>query len=387
MNRIFIKNQEDCCGCGACVQKCPKHAITLSQDNEGFEYPIIDNNICIDCGLCLKVCHWSKHNFNPTDNYTKSVYCAYNQNDQITKDSSSGGIFWLIVQYVIEKGGSVFGAVADGFIVYHRRGDTLENCKDFRKSKYLQSDTKETYIEAKNDLQQNRLVLYSGTPCQVAGLYSFLGKSYDNLITCEVVCHGVPSRYAFDKWLCDLTKENYGKKPISMIWRDKTNGWGPNYVTYNYEDGSTWSVPSQQNLFQKGFLENLYLRPSCYECHYARIPRIADITLADFWGYDGDLVKSNNNKGLSIIITSSANGEQIIDSVKKHMFFESVNISYVKERSRHVWTHPQINNKRQLFFLYLRNNSFSKSAKRFLYPTTKERILLKIRHIKKLIGL
>ena len=163
MKHIVIDDKSKCCGCGACLQKCPKNAITLENDQEGFWYPHIDIEKCVDCGLCIKVCHLLKDNYNPNDTNTKASYCAYNKSDEILKDSSSGGIFWLLVEYALSKGGVVYGAVADGFNVFHKRGETVEECAAFRKSKYLQSDTKNTYVEAQTDLKTGRLVLYSGT--------------------------------------------------------------------------------------------------------------------------------------------------------------------------------------------------------------------------------
>ena len=385
MNRISIENPSECCGCSACIQKCPKHAIMLKMDDEGFSYPVIQEDLCVDCGACIKVCHMRFDDYNPLNTETIATYCAYNRDDEILKDSSSGGIFWLLVQLVLTKNGVVYGAVADGFEVYHKRGSGIDECVAFRKSKYLQSNTKNTYLEAQKDLQDGREVLYSGTPCQIAGLYSFLGRNYDNLITCEVVCHGVPSKMAFDKWLWDLEKKHFGEKPISMVWRDKTNGWGPNYVTYKFSNNTVWSAPSQQSLFQKGFLDNLYLRPSCYNCRYARLPRIADISLADFWGYKGKLKEANCNKGLSIVIVSTDKGFSIFEGLADKVVKESVNIDLVKRCSRHVWLHPAENKKRVPFFLYLKNHSFTDSANKYLYPSLFEKNVIKLKRILKRI--
>jgi coenzyme F420-reducing hydrogenase beta subunit len=380
MNRINIFDVAECCGCSACVQKCPKHAITLKNDQEGFGYPVVDDDLCVDCGACLNVCHMQHVDFDPLNATTKASYCAYNKNDEILKDSSSGGIFWLLVQYILRKNGVVYGAVADGFSVFHRRGSSIEDCMAFRKSKYLQSNIQNTYTEARSDLQNGIYVLYTGTPCQIAGLFSFLGKTYNNLITCDVVCHGVPSKFAFDKWLYDLEKTK-GATPVSMVWRDKINGWKPNYLTYKFSDGSVWSAPSQQNLFQKAFLDNLYLRPSCYSCRYARLPRIADISLADFWGYSGLLKEKNCNKGLSIVIVSTDKGLEFIEELKEGAVIEPVNLDLVKRCSRHVYLHPAYNKKRSAFFSYLRKHSFTESANKYLYPTLLEKIEIILKRI------
>lgn len=296
-------------------------------------------------------------------------YAAYNNNDEILKDSSSGGIFWLLVELIIANNGVVYGAVAEHhFNILHKRGENIEQCKAFRKSKYLQSDMGNCYKEAWKDLKEGRTVLFSGTPCQIAGLYSFLGKTYDNLITCDVVCHGVPSNTAFKKWLEDLSVE-HESHPVSMIWRDKRKGWGPNYISYKFENQKEWCVTSQNNLFQKGFLDNLYLRPSCYSCRYASLPRIADISLADFWGYKGSLSIPNQNKGLSIVIASTEKGKSLFESFKNRILYEEVSEDFVKMCSRHVWKHPKRNPFRSFFFKRLKNESFTRSATHYLYPS------------------
>lgn len=384
IRHIEIKDKTQCCGCGACMQKCPKDAISLEYDEEGFKYPVVNGN-CIECGQCVKVCHL----LHPLQ-FSRKVpaqtvcYCGFNKDGKTLEKSSSGGIFWPLASLLIQEGGGVvYGAeLTDNFRIVHKRSDSLVSCTPFMKSKYLQSDTLFTYREVKDDLAKGVKVLYSGTPCQIAGLYSYLGGDNENLYTCEVVCHGVPSRVAFDKWLKELEKE-HDSKPVSMVWRDKTNGWRPNVITYKFEDGTAWSTTSQKNLFQKGFLDNLYLRPSCYKCHYAKIPRIADISLADFWGYDGRLKELNSNKGLSIVIISSEKGSRMFNRIKGDLVHEKVDVKKVMECSRHVYIHPETNIFRPLFFKTLSHNTFNYSASKYLYPGFWMRVY---RKIKKLIG-
>ena len=370
MNRrhITITDKSKCCGCGACVQKCPQKAISLSYDKEGFKYPVVNNN-CIDCGLCINVCHL----ITPKDLTHYSLeqtqcYGGFNKEDKVLNKSSSGGIFWPLVEYIISINGVVYGAeLHDSFEVIHKRGETLSACIPFMKSKYLQSDTLQTYNEVKKDLLS----------CQIAGLYAFLNKDYDNLYTCEVICHGVPSRSAFDKWLIDLEKM-HGSKAISMVWRDKIKGWEPNRITYNFSNGTSFTSTSQSNLFQRGFLDNLYLRPSCYHCKYAKLPRIADISLADFWGYKGKLKEINHNKGLSIILLSSDKGVKLFNKIKDKLQYQKEDISYVMKCSRHVHIHPVTNVFRKMFFKTLSNHTFTYSATKYIYPNLLLRIYRKI---------
>ena len=379
---VVIEDKINCCGCGACVQKCPVQCITLNYDEEGFGYPKVDEKKCINCNQCEKVCPLYRKQEDNQKGNSPSCFIAFNRDEDILKDSSSGGVFWLLVQNVIGCEGVVYGAVAEGFNVFHKRASTINECALFRKSKYLQSDTKETYKEALSDLKVGKVVLYSGTPCQIAGLYSFIGnKQFDNLITCEVICHGVPSLKAFNKWLDDLSKKHGGAKPVSMVWRDKIYGWGPNRITYHFDNSTTWTCASRDNLFQWGFLNNLYLRPSCYECHYARLPRLADFALADAWNYNGELLKVNNNKGLSIVILSTEKAKRIFNDIRHYLIFEETSIDYVKQCSRHVWKKPLFNKNRKRFFHMLARKNFETAAKKCLQPSLIIQVANKIKKL------
>lgn len=364
---IEIVKKSNCCGCGVCVSICPKQAISLQLDEEGFLYPNIDNNLCVDCSLCNKVCP-KENNFERNKNYNCEFFAAYNKNRQIAIDSSSGGIFWSFVEYIIKNNGVVYGVeLGDNFSVFHNRAITLEQALKFRKSKYLESNTNNIYKKVKEDLNNNKLVLFSGTPCQTAGLYSFLDKEYKNRYTCDVVCHGVPSMKVFDKYITELnSKEN--STAISMCWRDKENyGWGPNHVSINFENGKKIITTSLNNPYQKGFLLNFYLRPSCYACNWAKLPRVGDISLADFWGYKGELFERNNNVGISIIVISSENGKELFENCKTSFFYHSVDKNYVISKSRHVYRHPQRKIARKYFFKDLERHSFDFVSKKYLY--------------------
>lgn len=339
---INIENKELCCGCGACVNACPKNCIHMEYDEEGFTYPVINKNKCVNCGLCDKVCHMN-YDIKNQKLVHPQFYAGYNKDAKVMKESSSGGIFWLLVENIIEDGGVVYGAaLEEGIQVAHSRGNTLEECKKFRKSKYLQSDTKNTYKEVKADLDRGIEVLYSGTPCQIAGLYSYLGKNYDKLYTVDVVCHGVPSRGIFDLYMNELQKKKKAK-PISVCWRDKRDGWGPNKISIQFDNNEEVISTSMMNPVQKGFLLNLYLRPSCYKCKYARLPRIGDISLADFWNYEGELTIKNRNQGLSMIIVSSDKGKELFEKISNKLECHETTEEYAKSKSRHVYIHPNEN--------------------------------------------
>lgn len=378
---IEILEKDKCCGCQACVNVCPKGCITMKYDEEGYIYPVVDTEKCIGCNLCTKVCHLTnKDAVKKSFIEDRKFYAAYNKDSDTMKNSSSGGIFWLLAKKFIGENGVVYGVEQTSlYTVEHKRAETIDDCAPFRKSKYLQSDVNDSYKKVKEDLLNNRKVLFTGTPCQVAGLYSFLGKEYDNLYTLDVVCHGVPSMKVFKKYIKEL-EEDKNKKATQIVWRDKSKGWGPNRVCVTFDDGDKLVQNSKENLFQFGFLKNVYLRPSCYKCKYAKLPRIADVSLADFWGYEGVLKEENNNRGLSIVILCSKKGIEMFEAVSKDIKYHDVSEEYVKSKSRHAYLHPEENYDREYFFRDIDKYSFNKLAEKYIKPTTaKGKVMKKLR--------
>lgn len=343
---IEIKDKKDCCGCHACVSICAKHCITMQADEEGFLYPIVDKDVCTDCGLCEKVC--------PVINQSEprkplKVYAAKNKNEEIRCQSSSGGIFTLLAEKIISDGGVVFGARFDkDWNVIHSWTDTIEGIAAFRGSKYVQSTIGDTYRETKDFLKQGRKVLFSGTPCQIAGLKKYLRKEYDNLLTVDVVCHGVPSPLVWRRYL-DETREQLraqhgvGKNsvPSSMdelpvitgiSFRDKTNGWKKYGFSLRYaasEAAENTVFPSAireekellqpftDNVFMKGFLANLYLRPSCYACAARSGKSGSDISLADYWGVKAFHPDFADDKGIGLLLINTLEGEKVYAKTSK----------------------------------------------------------------------
>lgn len=286
MINIAVKSK--CTGCSACVQKCPKQCISFEEDSEGFYYPQVKLSLCINCGLCENVCP-VLHQDKPRT--PEIVYAAKNSNLATRLASSSGGIFALLAETILRQNGVVFGARFDNeWNVFHDYTESLDGLSVFLGSKYVQSKIGNTYKLAEQFLKEGRKVLFSGTPCQIAGLKRYLRKEYDNLLTVDFVCHGVPS---------------------PMIWRDYLNAKirplgvdGRNLVSQSVEvtDKTLLYEPHKANLYMKGFLKNLYLRPSCYACPAKCGKSGADYTLADFWGastYVGDF---DDDKGLSAVL-------------------------------------------------------------------------------------
>ena len=330
---ITVIDKKDCCGCSACVQRCPKHCISLCEDSEGFSYPQVDTESCIDCGLCEKVCpmlHPSEEGRKPL-----AVYAAKNKDEEIRRTSSSGGVFTALAEKIIREGGLVFGACFNAdWEVVHDYTETIEGLSRFRGSKYVQSRIGETYGQAETFLKTGRKVLFSGTPCQIAGLRKFLRKKYENLLTVDVICHGAPSPAVWREYLKEEIARQRGKntvlpRPIhekdvlveGISFRDKTFGW----KKYSFAlalsttngSGEKFSfcsrIPLNENLFLKGFLADLYLRPSCYACLFKCGKSGSDVTLGDFWGLQEVMPEFDDDKGMTALLVNDERGEACVD--------------------------------------------------------------------------
>lgn len=306
---ISLKTKYDCCGCCACSQACPKQCIVMSPDEEGFLYPQIDKDICIDCRKCEHVC--PVINKNSSQNPI-AVFAAQNNNDEIRLKSSSGGIFTLLAERAINNNGVVFGAkFNDKWDVVHDYTETIDGISAFRGSKYVQSQIYNNYIKAKRFLDEGREVLFSGTPCQIAGLHRFLNKTYHNLITIDLICHGVPSPMVWQKYIHNIIK----KQITDISFRDKTNGWK------NYEfviaSGQHTIIREKRanNIFMNLFLSDVCLRPSCSNCPAKNGSSHSDITIADFWGIEHEMPTFDDDKGCNLVLINSIKGADIFNSL------------------------------------------------------------------------
>lgn len=347
---IEIKSKEDCCGCYACYNICPKQCITMKTDNEGFWYPNIDKNECINCNLCEKVCPIINKPKNSL--YEEKSYAVFNKNEKIRLESSSGGIFSLLAEYVINNHGSVYGSIFDeNFNVKHIKINKLQDIQLLRGSKYVQSKINDIFKLIKSDLKSDKLVLFTGTPCQVAGLQSFLQKEYDNLILMDIVCHGVPSPLVWQQYINEL-KQNYKQDIKNVYFRDKSTGWKTYSIKFLFDKGEYKNV-GFKDIYMKGFLNDIYLRPSCYNCNFKGIERISDITVADFWGIENILPKMDDNKGTSLIVVHSEKGKQLFDKLSEKMILNEVNLNEAIKYNPSMIKSVKYNEKRDEFFLDL----------------------------------
>lgn len=311
---IQITDKVNCCGCSACAQRCPQQCISMVEDEEGFMYPRVGESFCVDCGLCEKVC--------PVLNQGEirkplEVYAALNPNNEIRLESSSGGIFTIISSMIIKQGGVVFGAVFDqNWEVYHTYTETEEKISAFRGSKYVQSRIEETFKQIENFLKRGRLVLFSGTSCQVLGLKRFLYKGYDNLLTIEIVCHGVSSPKIWREYFKSLNLSQVG----NVQFKDKRSGWRGYSFTIVSKDGAIlFSEKASENKYMMAFFRNLTLRPSCFACPAKEGKSGADITLADYWGIEHFFPNMDDNKGVSFVCCNTIKGYQYLSNLNIQM--------------------------------------------------------------------
>ena len=321
---ISVTEKKNCCGCGACAQICPQRCITMQQDADGFLYPCVDNR-CVECGQCEAVCpmlHKRIPDRRPT------AYGAINRDSEIRRKSSSGGVFYLLCDYVIRQNGVVFGAAFDkDFNVIHAGADTLDGCRKYMGSKYVPSVIGNTYEQAKQYLRDGRPVLFTGTPCQIAGLYAYLGKmrNHENLLTQDIVCHSVPAPVQWEAFLNTLRD---GKTITGIEFRNKETGWRSGSFVATFDDGSVYKELYSQTDYMKGFLRGEYSRPSCYDCPFSRLERQSDLTLGDFWGVEGLYPKLYDNKGTSLVLVHSKKGKRTLKHLAKRLILKKVRLDY-----------------------------------------------------------
>lgn len=310
---IKISNKSQCSGCSACYSICGRHAISMVPDTMGFLYPVVDNDKCVDCGLCDKVCAFNEQ-YKTNDNYKKPIVFGARQLDiHEVEKSRSGGIFAALSDLILEEGGVIYGAALDkSFRVEHKRAIDKQQRDEFRGSKYVQSIIGDTFSQVAQDLKTGLKVLYSGTPCQIAGLHSFLSlKKIDqtNLLLCDIVCHGVPSPNIWQDYLNYIRKKE-GQEIISVNFRDKHKfGWAYHRESFKLSDTNTYT-------YTYTFYQHIMFRLSCHECPYTNLRRTGDITLADFWGWEKtDSAINKDDKGVSLVFVNTGKGKNYFSAI------------------------------------------------------------------------
>lgn len=330
-NMIQIQDKSKCCGCCACVDVCAHHAITLKTDIEGFWYPEVDKDKCVDCGLCEKVCpelHILDLKKNDFEKPAHTI-AAINKNMSVRWDSTSGGAFSALADVMYAQGGYVSGAVYnDDFSVSNYISNNQEDLKRLRSSKYLQSKAEGLYKQIRDLLRNGEKVLACGTPCQMAALRSFLRKDYDNLTIVDFICRGVNSPKVYRKYL-DSLERKYGGKVVYVKAKNKELGWRNLTRKVVFDNGKVYYGVRMDDDFRRGYHTNVFCRPSCYHCQYKGFPRMADITIADYWGIENVDKNLDNNIGTSMILLNSKKGIEYFEQAKekfewKETRFESI---------------------------------------------------------------
>lgn len=383
---IDISCSYNCCGCSACLQKCPQKCISMQQDREGFYYPKVDLQKCINCGLCEKVCPVINKNEN---RYPLENFAAKSKDELLRKESSSGGIFTILAEFVVSQGGVVFGASYDeNWMVVHSYVRKKEDLYKFRGSKYLQSSIGNSYQDAEKFLKRKELVLFSGTSCQIAGLRRFLCKDYPNLITVDCICHGVPSPGVWDKYLKDSlyeSKKILGKNSnpaiSNILFREKSNGWKNYHFVKEITDSADGkkilkNVFHKNDLYMRAFLRAYIIRPSCYKCPAKSGSSYSDITLADFWDVEKVVSEWNDDKGISSIMVNTERGKNLLASVMNRLDVFPVTLEQATICNKGYFRPCGEPPYRKLFWVKYR---FFKKLNNFvLKQTLLERIILKV---------
>lgn len=360
---IQISDKSLCSGCGACRAVCPRKCIALEHDEEGFAYPVTDPDQCVECGICERICPvLNRKEGQPS---VRRAFAAVNSDEETRRQSSSGGMFTLLARQTIEEGGAVFGAAyGEDLQVFHicvQRGEEIEK---LRVSKYVQSSTGDTYVRAKEFLETGKPVLFTGTPCQTAGLYAFLGRDYPGLVTQDIVCHGVPSPMVWETYL-DFEKKKYGKRPVLLL-RTKKEGWKNWQVLMRYADGTERTEGHSENLFMRSFLSNLYLRPSCHHCAFKGGRCISDLTLGDFWGIESVCPEMDDGMGTSLVLVHSEKGERVLDRLSGKIKLKEVNEMEAIKGNPAAFESVSAHPKREKFFVMLKERPFDEAVEKCL---------------------
>lgn len=351
----ILDSMDQCTGCGACCNICPQNAIKMQEGYHTFLYPHIDVEKCIECQQCINVC--PINNYKNTNSFTPIVYAAQAE-DVIRSESSSGGVFTVVCDFILGQNGCIFGtAWSEGFQAKFIKAENWEDALRCRGSKYVQSDVGLAYREAKMELEKGTMVAFVGCPCQIAGLKNYLKIEYDNLILIDILCHGVPSQKLFDMYL-----EGHEKERIKEIsFRDKKMGWRCDVISIAYYDKETYVRSWKTNdEYEVAFQEKLMLRDSCEDCIFSAFPRVGDISIGDFWGINQFI--EQDGKGTSLVFVNNDKGAKLIEAVSSKLnFLEKIEVSFsaIRNRINSYYPHHQY---KALFFDLLQNHTFTEAV-------------------------
>lgn len=381
MNFVMIQilDKKECTGCGACSQICPKQCIEMKEDEEGFKYPVVNKKKCINCDLCKKVCPIISKQEKKLQNRKKpTVIAAWSKENFTRLDSTSGGIFSEIANYFFEQKGFVCGAIYDkDWTVKHILTNKEKDLEKLRSSKYLQSEVWHIYKEIQEKLLKGDNVLICAAPCQIKGLYNFLNKDYENLITCDFICRGVNSPKVFIKYIKSL-ENKYNSKVVKIKFKNKTYGWHNFATKIDFENGKSYLGTRYFDSYMVGYLKyNAFMRPSCYNCQFKELPRVADITLADFWGIEKIDSKLDNNQGTSLVLLNNEKGEKIFNLLKDKIVYKKIESDKVFEENVCMNNSVEMTNERIKVFENIDKMTYDELSKNFFpEPNKIQRIFI-----------
>lgn len=378
----LFDSKKNCCGCTSCMHICPKKAIYMKSDEEGFLYPKINEEKCIECGLCKKVCAFQNGYNNRYSLEEPYIYAVKNKDLDIRMRSRSGGFFMSLAKAVIKESGIVYGAgYKDKFVVCHKGIKNGEDLSELQGSKYVQSDLDKVYADIKSNLRNDIQVLFSGTPCQVAGLYAFLGNNTntEKLTTIDLVCHGVPTPSIWKDYV-EFSEKKYKGKITEVNFRDKEYGWNTHYETFVINDKKYKS-----NIYTKLFYSHCMLRPSCHNCKYTNFDRVSDITIGDFWGIDKCIPEFDDNKGVSLIIVNTNKGIEKFNKIKSELEYMKSNKFDCMQPQLQEPSH--ISPSRDKFWQDYNLYGFEYIVKKYIDYSFSRKVKLKIGYILKKVGL
>lgn len=378
---IKITKKKKCNGCYSCINACPKNCIKMQIDDEGFEYPVVDEVKCVHCGICDKVC--PELNKPKESEKIQDIYVGYALDKDLVLKSSSGGVFALLAMETLQKQGVVFGVTIDENVAKHIFIEDISELDRILKSKYVQSKVGNSYSQAKQFLEKKREVLFCGTPCQIAGLKKYLNKDYENLICVDFICHGVPSQKVLDSYLHYVTDINQeDSEIIDVKFRTKTAGWENYGILTTFASNKTYEQTGIKDFYFKGFLNDITLRPSCYYCGFKGINRCSDITLADAWGVNYYNKEMYNKDGVSLVIIQTKKGKKIFDRITKNLRLDNVEEEFIKKRNVNAYYPVIMDYRRRRFFKLLRRGeSFDKCIEKTVNINIDVKIQRKIKKI------
>ena len=379
ISEMKLADKSYCTGCAACKVACPRNAISMRTDEEGFLYPYIDSSLCVKCGVCEKIC--------PSLNKSSQrepigVYAVNAKDDALRLDSSSGGVFSLLAKDVLVRGGVVFGAAFDrnDWHVYHKRANNEGALAELRGSKYAQSDVGESYRYAESNLRKGHDVLFTGTPCQIAGLRASLCEDYEKLLLVDVVCHAVPSPLVWKKYLEKRVASVYkngagGLREIRRIaYRRKNCRWKRFSMSLDFANSMEYRAIYSDDSFMRGFLAELYNRPSCHNCPAKCLSSGADITIADYWGVESRFPEMDDDKGTSLVLVNTDKGAKAFSALLDKVNVEDSDFEHAVAWNPAIVKSTTPHKNRQRFFRYVNNADFDLIVDRMLQPSMQSRI-------------